>query len=265
MGSADQRSKIGTFDIAPSWTRLLNTNTVFTLGAFVRRDQYNYYPSNNAFADASPALQLTTVGQNRTLTNAGARATVSYVKGIHNIKAGVTYEQTFLNEKDNFGIVDPTDNAVCLNPDGTANTNPALTDQAQCTGALAPNTGQGVVPAFIPLLGCYDLTRTAPLPASDGCPTGQTTSGLYAFPGHTDIKEAALFAEDSLTVKNWNFNLGLRADFYNGISSARQLERRASVSLTTSRPRTPSFRVSYARTMESPFQRKPDHRQRGLQ
>lgn len=252
VGPADQRSKIGTFDIAPSWTRLLNTNTVFTLGAFVRRDQYNYYPSGNPFADASPDLQLTTVGQNRTLTNAGARATVSYVKGIHNIKVGATYEQTFLTEKDNFGIVDPTENAVCLNPDGTANTNPALTDQAQCTGTLTPNTGQGAVPGFIPLLGCYDLTRTAPLPASDGCPAGQTTSGLYAFPGHTDIKEAAIFAEDSLTVKNWNFNLGLRADLYNGIASARQLEPRLGIAYNLKATNT-VFRVSYARTMESPF------------
>ena len=115
VGPADQRSKIGTFNIAPSWTRVINTNTVFTLGGFVRRDQYNYYPSANPFADASPALQMSTVGQNRTLLNAGARASVSYVKGINNIKAGVTFEHTFLTENDQYGIVDPTVNAVCLN------------------------------------------------------------------------------------------------------------------------------------------------------
>src|SRR6266404_1756395 len=45
VGPADQRSQIKTFNIAPSWIRLLNTTTVLTLGAFVRRDQYNYYPS----------------------------------------------------------------------------------------------------------------------------------------------------------------------------------------------------------------------------
>ena len=32
VGSADQRSKIRTFNIAPVWTRLLNPNTVFTFG-----------------------------------------------------------------------------------------------------------------------------------------------------------------------------------------------------------------------------------------
>ena len=38
--------------------------TVFTLGAFVRRDDYNYYPSANPFADlGAPGLQSETVSQ----------------------------------------------------------------------------------------------------------------------------------------------------------------------------------------------------------
>ena len=49
-----------------------------------------------------------TVSQDRRLTNAGVRSDISYVKGIHNFKAGVTYQQTFLIEKFNIGIVDPT-------------------------------------------------------------------------------------------------------------------------------------------------------------
>lgn len=53
-GPADQRSQIKTFNIAPSWTHLINSNSVFTFGAFVRRDQFNYYPSGNLFADFSP-------------------------------------------------------------------------------------------------------------------------------------------------------------------------------------------------------------------
>src|ERR1700733_13197891 len=40
VGATDQRSKIGTFNIAPSWTRLLSAHSVFTLGAFVRRDDF---------------------------------------------------------------------------------------------------------------------------------------------------------------------------------------------------------------------------------
>jgi Carboxypeptidase regulatory-like domain len=85
LGPTDQRSQIKTFNIAPSWTRLLNNNAVFTLGAFVRRDQYNYYPSPNLFDDLSP-IQQETVTQDRTLTNAGLRSDLSYVKGIHNVK-----------------------------------------------------------------------------------------------------------------------------------------------------------------------------------
>ena len=250
VGVQDQRSKIGTFDVAPSWTRLLNSRTVFTLGAFVRRDQYNYYPSGNPFADQSPDLQLETVGQNRTLTNAGLRAIVSYVKGIHNIKAGVTFEHTFLTENDNFGIVDPTVNAVCLNADGSLDTNPILTNPAACGGLFNPGGSQN--PSFTPLLGCYDLTRTAALPASDGCPSGQASSQLYPYYGHTDVKEIGLYVQDAITIKNWSLNIGLRGDSYNGISSAKALEPRVGVAYNIKATNT-VLRGSYARTMETPF------------
>ena len=104
VGIQDQRSKIGSFNIAPTWTRLINSNTVLNLGAFVRQDQYNYYPSSNPFADLSPGLQSESIAQSRRLTNAGVRGDLSYVKGIHNIKAGVTYEQTFLTENDRWEL-----------------------------------------------------------------------------------------------------------------------------------------------------------------
>jgi Carboxypeptidase regulatory-like domain len=250
VGAQDQRSKIGTFNVAPSWTRLLNPRTVLTFGGFVRQDQYNYYPSADPFADETPDLQLETIRQHRTLTNAGAHASLSYVKGIHNAKFGVTYEHTFLTENDQFGIVNPTTNAVCLNANGSVNTNPTITDPAACGGISNP--GGSVNPAFTPLLGCYDLTRTAPLPASDGCPTGQTTSGLFPFNGHTDVKETALFAEDTITVKNWSYMLGLRVDLYNGLATAKQVEPRVGIAYKL-KPSSTVLRLSYARTMETPF------------
>jgi hypothetical protein len=250
VGAQDQRSKIGTFNIAPSWTRLINTETVFTLGGWVRRDGYNYYPSADAFADQTPDLQFETVNQYRTLTNAGIRATVPYVKGKNNVKAGIDFENTALSENDKFGIVNPTVNAVCLNADGSFDTNPLLNNPAACSGV--GNAGGTVNPNFIPLLGCYDLTRTAPLPSSDGCPAGQTVSGLYTFRGDENIKESALYAQDTITVKNWSFNLGLRADIYRGISSAQQLEPRLGIAYNF-KPTSTVLRVSYARTMETPF------------
>ena len=109
VGPADQRAQIKTFNIAPSWTRLISSTAVFTLGAFVRRDQFNYYPSSDPFADLGPTnLQRETVSQDRNLMNAGLRSDLSYVKGVHNLKVGAVYQQTFLNENDSLGIVDPT-------------------------------------------------------------------------------------------------------------------------------------------------------------
>ena len=142
VGPTDQRSKIGTFNIAPTWNHLIGSTAVFTAGFFVRRDAYNYYPSGNPFADLGPSnLQQETVSQDRTLTNAGARASLSYVKGIHNVKAGVVYEQTFLTENDHFGIVDPTLNAPCLDASGVPVFvgNPGLNDPTQCATALSTN------------------------------------------------------------------------------------------------------------------------------
>jgi hypothetical protein len=244
VGTQDQRSKIRTYNIAPTWTHLVNPNTVFTLGAFARQDQYNYYPSRDPFADFTPDLQSETLGQSRTLTNLGARANVSYVKGIHNIKAGITYEDTIITEKDSFGIVDPTFNPVCFNADGSPNTNPAITNSSNCTGTLSPN------PAYDPLLGCIDLTRTGPLPGSNGCPNA--TSGLYGFRGHANIRELALFFQDTMTIKNWTFNLGMRFDHYDGITSANQAEPRLGIAYHI-KPSNTVVRISYARTLETPF------------
>jgi hypothetical protein len=250
VGATDQRSKIGTFNIAPSWTRLLNSTSVFTLGAFVRRDDYNYYPSSDPFADLGPpSLQRQSVGQNRTLTNTGIRSDLSYVKGVNNVKAGVTYEQTFLNENDTLGIVDPTYNAPCITfsndqQQWVAAPATGITNPSQCTGAYQPNTSlnpnapsSALYPNFNPTLLPYDLTR-------GGSP--------YTFNGHTDVKELALYVRDVVTKGNWSLNLGIRGDLYNGLTSARQAEPRVGAAYNIKKTST-IVRVSYARTLESPF------------
>ena len=247
VGTQDQRSQIRTFNIAPAWTRVINANSVFTFGAYIRQDQYNYYPSGNPFADLTPGLQLSTEGQDRSLKNAGVRASYSFVNHIHNIKIGSTYGQTFLTERDTFGLVDPTANAPCLNPDGSFDTDPGITNP-NCPGPLQQN------PGFIPLLACYDLTRTATLPASDGCP--HPTSGEYLFYGHADIKEFAFYVQDTLTLGNWTLNLGVRVDQYNGLASATQGEPRLGAAYRF-KPTNTVLRASYARTMETPFNEKP--------
>jgi hypothetical protein len=221
VGPADQRSQIKTFNIAPSWIRLLNANTVLTLGAFVRRDQYNYYPSGNPFADLAPDLQSQTVGQDRSLTNAGIRSNISYVKGIHNVKAGLTYQQTFLNENDTIGVVDPTFLASLSDANGNscvdANGNPIA---PPCT-TLAP----------------FDLTR------------GGT---VFPFHGHTDVKQLALYLQDTISKGNWSLNLGLRGDFYNGLSTHKEAEPRVGIAYNI-KPSNTVLRISYARVLETPF------------
>ena len=244
VGPQDQRSQIRSFNVAPSFTHLVNAYTVFTFGAFARQDQYNYYPSRNPFADLTPDLQLQTVGQSRRLTDLGLRSNVSYVKGAHNIKIGANYSDTILTENDTLGVVDPTLNPVCLTASGAPYTSPSLTNPAGCTGSLQPN------PNFSPLLACYDLTRTAPLPGTDHCPN--STSGEYTFNGHADIREVALYIQDTINVRSWTFNVGLRGDIYRGLTSANQVEPRLGISYNL-KPTHTVLRISYARTLETPF------------
>jgi hypothetical protein len=217
LGQTDQRSKIGTFNIAPSWTHVLNSSAVTTFGAFVRKDQFNYYPSADPFADFSPDLQAQTITQDRKLTNAGVRGDISYVKGIHNIKVGVTYEQTFLTEADTLGTVDKGFLGLFV---------------PSCLDAQGNPTGPPCT-----ILAQSDLTR-------GGSP--------FKFHGHTDVKEAALYVQDTITKGGWAFNLGIRGDIYNGFSKDGQAEPRLGVAYNV-KPTNTVLRISYARTMESPF------------
>jgi hypothetical protein len=278
VGPDDQRSKIGSFNIAPSWTHVVNTHTVYTLGAYVRRDDYNYYPSSDPFADLGPpSLQRQSVGQSRTLTNAGLRTDLSYVKGIHQIKAGATYSQTFLNEHETIGIVDPTYNAPCImqepvtavNPypwvaapgytpadcpaiGGTAPLQANVAGNPNAPGTQGPPAGAGVAGYPSLLYPLYNTNMIDGQPA-DLAPYDLTRGGVpYAFNGHTDIKELALYVRDSITVGNWSLNLGLRGDIYNGITSGSQAEPRVGVAYNIKKTNT-IVRISYARTLESPF------------
>lgn len=235
VGPADQRSQIKTFNIAPSWTRLINNQTVFTLGAFVRRDHFNYYASDNPFADLGPDLQQESLSQDRTLTNAGMRADLSYAKGIHSVKAGVTYQHTFLDENNHFGIVDPTLNPVCLNADGSADTNPAVISQAQC--GAAQNAGGTANADFNSALLPFDLTRGG---------------SLYPFSGHADIKLLSLFVQDAISKGDWTFNLGVRGDIYNGLTSHGEAQPRLGIAYNVKKTNT-VLRASYARLLETPF------------
>ena len=65
------------------------------------------------------------------------------MKGIHNIKIGINYPQTFLTENDDFGIVDP-------------NVLPSLTD---ANGNPCLTRRESPIAAPCPTLPPFDLTR----------------------------------------------------------------------------------------------------------
>ena len=204
---------------------------------------------------ALPICKARALAQSRTLANTGLRSDVSYAKGIHNVKIGATYEQTFLTENFGLGIVAPTLNSPCLTLPTASNPNAPVagfTNPADCVAnGYQPNvaTNPNATTPFIPLLGCYDLTRPTPA-TTDNC--ASTSSIPYLFHGHTDIKEMALYVQDTISNGNWSFNLGMRGDLYNGLTVAHQAEPRLGVSYNI-KPSSTVLRVSYARTLESPF------------
>ncbi len=120
-----------------------------------------------------------------------------------------------------------------------------FTDPSQCAGSgyqqnvsTNPNApGSTLYPYFNSVLLPYDLTRGG---------------GLFTFNGHTDVKELALYLEDTINWKNWSFNLGIRGDLYNGLTKATQAEPRLGIAYNI-KPTNTVLRVSYARTLETPF------------
>jgi hypothetical protein len=87
VGDADQRSKIGTFNISPTYTRVISANSVLNFGAWVGKDVYNYYPSGNPLADEGPEnLQTSSISQDRTLTNGRSTLTLTIRRGVTHLR-----------------------------------------------------------------------------------------------------------------------------------------------------------------------------------
>jgi hypothetical protein len=217
VGPGDQRAQIQTVNIAPSYTRVFGTNTVLTTNYFFRRDNFHYYPSRNPFADlGAPDLQQESIAQQRSLANTGLRTDLTYTHGGNNVKAGASYQQTFLNENLALGIVDP-----------------GLLDGLGCmSGAGTPIAGTDCATLYP-----FDLTRGG---------------SSFPFHGHTVVKEFAAYAQDAITFGPWSGNLGLRVDRYNGFTAATQVQPRVALSYNIKKTGT-VLRASYARTLESPF------------
>jgi hypothetical protein len=225
----DQRVLINTFNIAPAWTHTFNSATVLSVNTFVRQDRYHYFPSASAFSDL-PA----TLSQTRHLTNLGIRTDLSYFKGAHNIKAGVQLQHWFLKEQFNLGLTDPTFNAPCLLPSGSPDPSSTPTDPTQCATA---NPGDVANSSFLVGLSPFDLTRGG---------------SLLNFNDHTDIKETSLYVQDTITVRNWSFNLGIRGDLYRGLSKTSAAEPRTALAYNIKKTGT-VLRLGYARAIVTPY------------
>jgi hypothetical protein len=104
-------------------------------------------------------------------------------------------------------------------------------------GITDPDFNNPADPTFLPGLLPFDLTR-------GGKP--------FAFHGHTDIKQEALYAQDNLTLGPATLSMGVRFDNYNGITKGRLLQPRLGISYLVKRTGT-VLRGSFTRNFETPY------------
>jgi hypothetical protein len=222
----DQRGEIFSYNLSPSWTHIIDANSLISVNPYLRQDNFHYYPSKDPFSD-TPA----TLAQSRRLQNAGLKVDYSYSHGIHSFKVGAMFYHTFLNEGFSLGITDPTFNAPCLNANGAPDTNPDSEDPNNCPAGDTAN------PNYNTGTGAYDLTRGG---------------SLYHFNGHTDIKQEAIYLQDNIVWKNWSLLAGARVDNYNGLSSRSMVEPRLGATYNV-KPTNTVLRLGYGKLFLTPY------------
>jgi len=221
----DQRQKVLSFNFAPGYQHTLDSRTLLSVNAFLRRDLVDYYSSRDRLHD-SPA----TLAQHRSLDNGGVHADIARVQGRHNWKAGLNATRTHLDEEFSLGITDAGYNSPCTNRGDPVRLTD-LRDPAQCAAS-----GFQPDPSFLASLLPYDLAR-------GGSP--------YGYRGRADIDQLALFAQDTVSLGNLTLNIGLRYDRYQGITEGDGLQPRAAFSYLFKHTNT-VIRGGYSHTMETP-------------
>jgi hypothetical protein len=221
-----QHQQINTVNVAPGYSQVIGSKTLFTANGFVRQDHLTYSPSADPFAD-----QPASVSQDRKLTNLGVKADVSYTAGNHNVKVGGSISATKLDENFTIGFTDPTFNSPCLVSDGTSSDDTSLRSDTQCRGGLTPNPNFN--PDFLP----YDLSRGG---------------SRLAYAQSATIKQQAAYIQDDIKAGNATFKLGLRLDHYDGLSTATLVQPRVGASYAVTGSNT-VLRASYGRTLETPY------------
>lgn len=223
----DQRQHMSSFNAGLAFSRILGSSFVLTANGWVRQDRVNYYPSANVFSDQPAALS-----QSRRLTSTGLRTDLAYSRGRHTVKGGVQVQITPVSEAFETGLTAPAFNSPCLYAQGAPVPDPALVSVAQCAPAgYRDNTG------FQPALLPYDLTRGG---------------SFFQFRGSAVIKEASAYLQDSIKLGEFYFNLGVRYDNYDGLSTGSGIQPRTGVSYNIRATGT-LLHLSYARVFLTPY------------
>ncbi len=223
----NQRQTIVSFNVAPQVMHTFNSHAVLQTNFWVRQDKVRYRPSSDLFADTPATLE-----QARRLTSVGGRSELTLSHGRHNAIVGLEIKRTLLAEQFATGITDPAYNSPCLNSDGSPSADTSLTEPSQCAGAgLTVNTG------FLPGLASIDLTRTG---------------SKYAFQGRADIRQEAIYGEDAIHMADFIAQVGIRQDFYDGLSRSKGTQPRLGLVYTASSLHT-NFHVNYARVFLTPY------------
>jgi Carboxypeptidase regulatory-like domain len=222
-----QRQRVLTWSLAPGYQHTVSSHTLVTINPYIRKDQFNYFPSSDTFNDLP-----TTQSQQRQLLNWGVKADVSTTKGHHNLKYGVDLKQTRLLENFQFGVTDPTFNPICVDADGNTAGPSTVVDPNQC-GALGftanPNLNTGLIP--------FDLSRG-----------GQ----LFNYHATGNVNQAAFYVQDTISLGHFVFTPGFRFDRYSGQATATSPQPRLGIAYNIKGTGT-VLRVAYSRTMETPF------------
>jgi hypothetical protein len=223
----DQRQHMMSFNLGLAFSQVLSPTLLLTANTWVRQDRVNYFPSADLFSD-----QPATLSQSRRLTSTGLRSDLAYSRGRHTAKAGIQIQVTPLSEAFGTGLTDPAFNSPCVDANGVAVANPALTAPSQCAQA-----GYSQNISYQPALLPYDLTR------------GGT---LFQFRGTATIYEESAYVQDSITLGQLNLNLGLRYDNYNGLSDGHGFQPRTGIAYRVQATGT-VLHVSYARVFLTPY------------
>src|SRR5215470_9006033 len=104
-------------------------------------------------------------------------------------------------------------------------------------GVTDPDFNDPASDVFLPGLAPFDLTRGG---------------RMFIFNGHTDVKQAAVYAQDAITLGALALSAGLRFDNYAGISKDHLWQPRLGVSYNLKRTNT-VLRASYSRSLETPY------------